>query len=176
MYAISRIESKPGIWCWSVNFRRRGQPHFKSFYDLQSGGSRRALAAAIAWRDSQLAKTKVLSKREFHELVRTNNQSGVPGVQFIQPKTQPHGSWQARLKLPGGKEMTRTFSVLKHGYEGAFEQAVEARNELLELVEDKPYLQHPTAKRFASERSAIQGLPPLGRRSRQKHPITPSSD
>lgn len=109
-------------------------------------------------------------------MVRTNNQSGVPGVQFIQPKSQPHGSWQARLKLPGGKEITRTFSVLKHGYEGAFEQAVEARNELLGLVEDKPYLQHPIAKQFASERSTIQGFPPLRQRSRQKHPITPSSD
>jgi hypothetical protein len=176
MYAISRIESKPGIWCWSVNFRRRGQPHFKSFYDLQSGGSRKALAAAIQWRDSQLAKTQALSKREFHQLVRTNNQSGVPGVQFIQPKSRPQGSWQARMKLPDGKEMTRTFSVLKHGYEGAFEQAVEARNDLLGLVEDKPYLQHPIAKQFASERSTIQGFPPSRRRSRQKHPITPSSD
>lgn len=176
MYAISRIEPKPGIWCWSVNFRRRGKAHYKSFYDLQSGGSRKALAAAIQWRDSLLAKTQVLSKREFHQLIRTNNQSGVPGVQFIQPKNQPQGSWQARLKLPDGKEMTRTFSVRKHGYEGAFEQAVEARNDLLGLVEDKPYLQHPIAKQFASERSTIQGFPPSRRRSRQKHPITLSSD
>lgn len=162
MYAISRIESKPGIWCWSVNFRRRGQPHYKSFYDLQSGGSKKALSAAIKWRDSQLTKTKVLSKREFHQLVRTNNQSGVPGVQFIQPKKQPHGAWQARLKLPGGKEIMRTFAVLKYGYEGAFKLAVEARDELLRLVEDKPYLQHPIAKQFASERSTNSKVPAIG--------------
>lgn len=83
MYAISRFEAKPGIWCWSVKFRRRGKPHYKSFYDLQLGGSKKALAAAIEWRDSKLAKTQSLSQREFHQLVRTNNQSGVSGVQFI---------------------------------------------------------------------------------------------
>lgn len=152
MYAISRIEAKPGIWCWSVNFRRRGKAHYKSFYDLQSGGSRKALAAAIQWRDSQLAKTQALSKREFHQLIRTNNQSGVPGVQFIQPKTQPQGSWQARLKLPDGKEMTRTFAVGRFGFDEAFRMAVEAREELLGQIEDKPYLLHPTAKRYEARR------------------------
>lgn len=152
MYAISRIESKPGIWCWAVNFRRRGKAHYKSFYDLQLGGSRKALAAAIQWRDSQLTKTQALSKREFHQLVRTNNQSGVSGVQFIQPKTQPLGSWQARLKLPDGKEMTRTFAVQRYGYDAAFRLAVKARRELLEIIEDKPYLLHPTAKRYEARK------------------------
>ena len=100
----------------------------------------------------QLAKTRALGKREFHQLVRTNNQSGVPGVQFIQPRRQPQGSWQARLKLPGGKELTRTFSVKRYGYEGAFKRAVRARQELLETIEDKPYLMHPTAKRYEARR------------------------
>ncbi len=152
MYAISRIEAKPGIWCWSVNFRRRGKAHYKSFYDLQSGGSKKALAAATVWRDRQLAKTQALSKREFHELVRTNNQSGVPGVQFIQPKNQPQGSWQARLKLPDGKEMTRTFAVGKHGGDIAYRLAVRAREELLDRIKNEPFLQHPTARRFENKR------------------------
>ncbi|MCW5596564.1 MAG: AP2 domain-containing protein [Rhodocyclaceae bacterium] len=136
MYAISRIEAKPGIWCWSVNFRRRGKPHYKSFYDLQLGGSKKALAAAVEWRDSKLTKTHALSKREFHQLVRTNNQSGVAGVQFICPSRQPLGSWQARLKLPDGKELTRTFAVKRYGYDEAFRLAVDARQELLETIED----------------------------------------
>lgn len=94
-------------------------------------------------------------------MIRTNSQSGVPGVQFIQPKNGPQGSWQARVKLPDWEEIARAFSVLKHGNEGAFKYAIEARNELLGLVEDKPYLQHLIAKQFASERSPIQGLTPL---------------
>lgn len=154
MYAIYRIEEKPGIWCWRVCFRRRGKPHYKSFYDLQSGGSDKALAAANEWRDTQLARTPTLSKREFHQLARTTNSSGVPGVQFIRPRNQPLGSWQARLKLPGGKELTRTFAVFKHGYEGTFALAVEARTELPGLVDDLPYLYHPAAKRAEAKRTA----------------------
>jgi hypothetical protein len=152
MYAISRIEAKPGVWCWSVHFRRRGKSYYKSFYDLQRGGSKKALAAAILWRDSQLALTQTLSKREFHQLVRTNNQSGVPGVQFIRPKNQPQGSWQARLKLPDGRELTRTFAVGKYGFDDAYQLAVDARKELLDQIEDKPFLQHPTARRFEKKR------------------------
>lgn len=152
MYAISRIEAKPGVWCWSVHFRRSGKSHYKSFYDLKMGGSKKALDAAIGWRDDRLAKTRALGKREFHQLVRTNNQSGVPGVQFIQPRRQQQGSWQARLKLPDGKELTRTFSVKRYGYEGAFKRAVKARQELLKTIEDKPYLVHPTAKRYEARR------------------------
>jgi hypothetical protein len=152
MYAISRIEVKPGVWCWSVHFRRTGKAHYKSFYDQKMGGSKKALAAAIEWRDDRLAKTRALGKREFHQLVRSNNQNGVPGVQFIRPGNQPQGSWQARLKLPGGKELTRTFSVKRYGYEGAFKRAVRARKDLLETIEDKPYLTHPTAKRYEARR------------------------
>lgn len=163
MYAISRIEDKPGIWCWRVCFRRRGKAHYKAFYDLQSGGPDKALAAATEWRDTQLARTQTLSKREFHQLARTTNRSGVPGVQFIRPKNQPLGSWQARLKLPDGKELTRTFAVLKHGYEGAFALAVAARTELLGLVEDRPYLHHPTAKRFEAKRAAHAAAEPEGK-------------
>lgn len=143
---------EPGIWCWSVNFRRRGKAYYKSFYDLQRGGSMKALAAAIKWRDSQLALTQTLSKREFHQLVRTNNQSGVPGVQFIRPRNQPQGSWQARLKLSDGKELTRTFAVGKYGFDAAYQLAVEARKELLDQIEDRPFLQHPTARRFEKKR------------------------
>ncbi|MCZ2173282.1 MAG: hypothetical protein LC110_01975 [Burkholderiales bacterium] len=155
MYAISRIESKPGIWCWSVHFRRSGKSHYKSFYDLKMGGSKKALAAAIRWRDDRLAKTRALGKREFHQLVRANNQSGVPGVQFIHPRKQPLGSWQARLKLPDGKEVTRTFAVKRYGHDEAFRLAVKARRELLETIEDKPYLLHPTAKRYEARRVGV---------------------
>ena len=157
-YAISRIQAKPGIWCWMVAFRRRSEHYYKAFYDVRRGGPEKSLAAAIIWRDEQLAKTQTLSQREFHQLVRSNNHSGVAGVQLIKPKNQPLGSWQARVKLPGGKEIMRTFSVLKYGDEGAFNLAVEARAELLGLVEDKPYLHHPTAKQSENNRVASEAL------------------
>jgi hypothetical protein len=75
MYAISRIQHEHGAWYWAVAFRRRGKPYYRNFYDVRRGGSRKALAAAIAWRDQQLAKAKALSKREFHQIKRSSNSS-----------------------------------------------------------------------------------------------------
>ena len=44
---------------------------------LQAG-----MRAAIAWRDEELAKAKVLGVLEFCQHERSNNASGVPGVQL----------------------------------------------------------------------------------------------
>lgn len=154
LYALTRLEDKPGHWCWRVGFRRRGAFHYKSFYDRKLGGPDQALAAALAWRDAQLAQTPALGKREFRQLVRTNNSSGVPGVQFIRQKNQPLGSWQARLKLPDGKERTRAFSVKKYGPEGAFALAVAARAELLNDIDNTPCLYHPAAWEAEARRQA----------------------
>ncbi len=149
MYAISRHERRPGIWFWSVMFTRQGKRHYKSFYDMHRGGSENALAAAIAWRDEQLAKISVLTKRAFCQIKRTSNRSGAPGVYFIRPNNRPQGSWLARIKLPDGRQRTKAFSVKKYGENRAFKLAVEARRELLELIEDEPFLRDQVAKGFA---------------------------
>lgn len=130
-------------------FTRKGKLHYKSFYDIGRGGSENALAAAIAWRDEQLAAISTLTKRAFCQIKRTSNRSGVPGVHFIRPNNQPQGSWAARIKLPDGRERTKAFSVKKYGEARAFELAVEARGQLLGLVDDKPFLHDQVAKKFA---------------------------
>ena len=117
---------------------------------MHRGGSENALAAATAWRDEQLAAVSTLSKRAFCQIKRTSNRSGVPGVLFIWPTGQPQGSWAAKIKLPNGDVRTKTFSVKKYGEAQAFDLAVEARNQLLELVEDEPFLHDQVAKKFAS--------------------------
>lgn len=161
LYALFRLEDRPGNWCWRVCFRRRGKPYYKTFYDLKLGGSDKAFAAAMAWRDAQLARTPSLGKREFHEMVRSTNHSGVPGVQLIRPKNQPLGSWQARLKLPNSKERTRAFSVLKYGDEEAFALAAAARAEFLSEVENTPFLRCPAAMAFEARRlSEETKIPP----------------
>lgn len=147
-YAISRLRSPGGFWYWAVAFRRRGKAYFKSFYDVRRGGPELSLAAAIAWRDEQLARLQALGKRDFCQLLRSTNSSGEPGVQFIRPAHQPHGSWQARHKLPDGRQITRTFAVKKHGEREAFRLAVQARQAMLESVEDTPLLHHAEAKKW----------------------------
>ena len=152
MYAISRLESPRGFRYWAVHFRRRGRGYAKSFYDLRRGGAKQTLAAALAWRDRQLADRGVLTKREFRQLVRSDNRSGVPGVLFIRPKNQPRGSWQAKMRLPGGKQIAKTFAVEKHGKRLAF--ALAARADLLALVDDRPSLYSLTARKFAARAAA----------------------
>lgn len=160
MYAISHIEAKPGIWCWAVSFRRRGKAYNRHFYYVSRGLSRKeALAEAVAWRDRQLSRVRALSKREFCQIVRKSNHSGVPGVYFLHPKNHRHGVWQAQVRLPNGDKLTKTFSVHKYGNMPAFERAVTARKRMLKLVEDRPYLSHVTAKAFDARRKAGKATP-----------------
>lgn len=102
MYAIKRLQAGRGTWYWVVNFSRRGVHHERRFYDPKHGGKDAALRAAIAWRDEELAKAKVLGVLEFCQHKRSNNSSGVPGVHFLTPAAQPEGIWQAKLKLADG--------------------------------------------------------------------------
>jgi hypothetical protein len=150
MYAISRLKAARNAWYWAVHLRRRGKLHYKRFYDLKHGNGKKALAAAIAWRDGRLARIRVLTVRQFHEQKRSNNRSGVPGVHFLRTIRQPNGIWQAMLKLPNGKRTSKTFSVRKFGHKEAFRRAVAARARMLEMVEDRPYLYSATAKKFAA--------------------------
>ena len=157
MYAISRIQAKPGIWCWAVSFRRRGTAYFRQFYFVGRGGSKKALAAAVAWRDRQLKRVRELSKREFCQIVRSSNRSGEPGVYFLRPREHQNGVWQAQLRLPDGRKITKTFSVHKFGHQEAFKRAVAARRDMLRLVANRPYLHHKVAKRFAARKSTLPG-------------------
>lgn len=151
MYAITRLKAARNAWYWSVNFRRRGKHYSKRFYDLKCGGSTQARAAAIAWRDEQIAQAEVMTLRDFHVQRRSNNTSGVPGVHLVKLASQPEGAWQAKITLPDGHKVHKSFSIRKIGYANAFDLAVKARTELLELVDDRAYLMHPVAKRIAAK-------------------------
>jgi hypothetical protein len=144
-------------WCWRVSFRRRAKPYAKDFFYLKHGGSKKALRAAIKWRDAQLARLDVLTLLEFHKQRRSNNVSGVPGVHFHKTRRQPSGFWQASIRFHDGKRMAKTFSVLKFGRRKAFGLAVGARSELLGQLEDRPYVAHATAKRLISGKRQRSG-------------------
>lgn len=124
----------------------------KTFYDLACGGSKKAKAQAIAWRDAQLAQIEALTMVEFHERQRSNNASGAPGVHFHKTVRQPLGFWQAKIRFHDGKCRARAFSVRLHGNEEAFRLAIAARSELLAKVENRPYLHHPVAKRLSRQK------------------------
>jgi hypothetical protein len=151
MYAIRRHRAAINARCWRVNFRRRGKAYSKSFYDLTCGGSKKAKAEAIDWRDGKLAELEAYTLVEFHKQKRSNNVSGVPGVHFHVTSVRPMGYWQAAIRFHDGKRIARTFSVRKFGRQEAFRLAVAARSELLAKVEDRPHLYHAVAKRLVGQ-------------------------
>jgi hypothetical protein len=148
MYALSHLQAAIGTWYWCVTFRRAGKEYRRTFADIKHGGSAMARQAAMAWRKKQLAKVAALTIVAFCQQQRSNNTSGVPGVHFLRPERQPLGIWQARIKMEG-KAKHKTFSVLKHGYQRAYELAVAARNEMLADADDRLYLKDRTALRLA---------------------------
>ena len=150
MYAIRRHRAAVNAWYWVVNFRRRGKMYSKRFYDITCSSSKKALAKAIAWRDQQLQRAKILTVAEFHQQRRSNNRSGAPGVHFHKTPRQPRGFWQATIRFHDGKRMSKNFSVRRVGRREAFARAVAARADMLAMVEDRPYLYDAVAKRFAT--------------------------
>jgi hypothetical protein len=148
MYAIRRHQATATSWCWRVRFSRRGVVYSKAFYDLACGGSKKARAQAVAWRDARLAEVKALTLLDLHQQKRSNNVSGVPGVHFHKTARQPLGFWQAKIKVGGGNSTTKSFSVRQYGGDEAFRLAVAARTELLAMVENRVFVHHPVAKRL----------------------------
>ena len=61
-YALSHLLTSKGIWCWAVNFKRRGRLHQMRFYETSHRSSARAHKAAVVWRDRELAKVGTLGK------------------------------------------------------------------------------------------------------------------
>ena len=72
---------------------------------------------------------------------------------FIRSRAQPLGVWQALIKLPNGRRISKSFSILKYGREQAFRLANAARANMLTLIDEKPYLKDDTAKSLAENRS-----------------------
>lgn len=101
------------------------------------------MRAAIAFRDEVNIECVPLSKREVCATVRTTNTSGVPGV--IRTRDRGQDYWKARLLTCDGANRTRQFSIKKYGDEAAFDLAVQARSQMLEMVQGF-YVLHPDIK------------------------------
>lgn len=132
-----------------VSIRRRGRTYTRRFAFSKHGGSAAALMAAIAWRNKLVGEKPVFTLREFHDLVHSNNTSGVPGVTFMRPARQPDGVWLAKLSRADGHRLCRMYSVRKFGFNEAFTLAVSARLEFIASLPEQSYLVHPIAKRLS---------------------------
>nr|WP_267884648.1 AP2/ERF family transcription factor [Paracidovorax citrulli] len=114
---------------WRVSIRRRGSTVERIFSVKAFGNLKKALRAAIAFRDEVNQIFPPLTKQEAHAIRRSTNTSGVPGVYRTKMD-----EWKASIRFEDGKCKTRQFSVRVYGEDGARQLAIDARVELLKQV------------------------------------------
>ncbi|MVT28642.1 hypothetical protein GO496_09180 [Acidovorax citrulli] len=112
-----------------MSIRRRGRNVGRLFSVKAFGSLKKALKAAIAFRDEVNEIFPPLTKQEAHAIRRSTNTSGVPGV--FRTKT---GEWKASIQFEDGTCKTRQFAVHVYGEDRAKQLAVEARVELLKQI------------------------------------------
>jgi hypothetical protein len=137
-YAISDIKDRRGNRVYVVGIKRQGLTLSKRFAVSVYGDDQTALQEAQHWRDRVLALLPPTTYRQLRTMVRRNNTSGVPGVNRI-VKASGAAFWVAACELENRKK-SKSFSVKKHGEEGARQLAMDARQSMLESVPNKMWL------------------------------------
>jgi hypothetical protein len=139
-YAIRTFNGPWGI-VYRVSFTRRGKNVAKLFRARDYSDARAALKAAQAWRDSMARNLQPDTKQEFCQRLRPENTSGCPGV-YLKRQVVRRGDWsgeyafwQARPPQGVMPFRSRSFSVDRYGFDGAYELAVEARAKFVAGVE-----------------------------------------
>jgi hypothetical protein len=118
--------------CWHVGIKRGGRHLAKRFFDSTLGGLAGSLAAAKAWRDKTLAEVPAPTILERRQLKRCDNSSGVPGV-CLTRKRFGRLYWTVETVM-GNRRISRSFSVHRYGPDGAFERAIEERQQHLKML------------------------------------------
>jgi len=143
MYGISRIDDdKHRTHAWRVSLKRRGKSHVKNFPDKKYGGKRKALQLAKQFRNELVHKYPALTRKEFANIRRSNNKSGISGVcWYVKPYYLKAGEkresayWEASWPTTMGESEYVTFSVKKYGNEKARSLAISARLRGLKKVD-----------------------------------------
>jgi len=139
VYGISRVDNEVSrTHGWLVTIQRRGVIHRKHFSDGVHGGKQKSFAAAKGYRDEVITNHPPFSMREYSNIVKKNNRSGVVGVcRYCAsetrdlPEEKQRWFWVASWPLPDGRRKRVKFSVKKYGEEGAFKMALKARKDAL---------------------------------------------
>jgi hypothetical protein len=151
-YAIRTRKGPRGI-VYRVSLCRAGQTVWQLFREREHGSARKALEAARQWRDRMAHELEPETKQAFSERLTPTNTSGQPGVYLRRQIVHRNGKeyeyvhWQAQSPAGAKPWRSRSFSIDRYGYDGAYELAVQARAELLATVEGYVGLA-PIPKRF----------------------------
>lgn len=138
---IVRIDNpKSRTHAWRVTLQRQNRIVAKSFSDGICGGKRKALQAAIAYRNWLLAECSIAEHRHWvRNRLRRNNTSGIPGVGRYEALANPDTGrckafWLASWIDERGASRKRKFSVSCHGERQAKRLAIAEREQQLQRV------------------------------------------
>lgn len=143
MYGISRIDDdRHHTHAWRVSIRRRGTTLVKNFPDRKFGGRADALTSAQAHRDRVVQAHPPLTRKEFAELNRRHNTSGITGVyryaktyRLADGRERKSWYWEAHWPTAPGQHDKATFAVNEHGESFARSLAIRARENGINRVE-----------------------------------------
>ena len=132
---IRRIDDDSrGTHAWLVQVQRRSYIKIKMFSDGIFGGKKKALLAALEYRDALLtAPTPAEHNLWQRTIVRRNNTSGIPGI-VLAKRASGAERWVAFWIDENGRKRSRTFSVSIHGIRKAKQLAVAERQRQLDRL------------------------------------------
>ena len=122
---------------WRVTLQRHNDIAVKTFSDSINGGKRKALKAAVAYRDELLCRYSPYAHAIWvRTRLRRNNTSGIPGVGRYEQLDNPQTGyvrvfWLASWVNEQGASRKRKFSVSLHGERHAKRLAVAERERQL---------------------------------------------
>jgi len=142
MYGISRIDDDVyRTHAWRVSLRRHGKALVRNFADKKCGGKRKALQMAKLYRDQLLASHPPMSRKEFAEIRRRNNNTGITGVYKYAKKyllkdgrERATWYWEANWPTVRGESANANFSINEYGEAVAKQLAIRAREEGLKKL------------------------------------------
>lgn len=142
-YGISRIDcEKYNAHAWKFSLRRHGKRHTKNFPDKKYGGGARALIKAQKFRDQFLVAHPPISRKEFCNVKRRHNKTGITGVckysktyQLKDGTVRESWYWSANWPNSNGESINKSFSIKMFGDDLAKQKAIRARENGMKNVE-----------------------------------------
>jgi len=142
---IKRVDDGRQHW-WFVRMQRRGVLYCEIFSDKQYGGRAKAGRAAKEYCENILSTTSLYLLREYVQLMRKNNSSGLVGVaRYPTPETRhlPEAKreyyWTASCPRSDGYRYRPKFYENKYGHKKAKQLAIAARTKAIHDLGDKEF-------------------------------------
>ncbi len=130
---VSRLKYASVSKGWLARYTREKVLFSKTFFDSAYGSAEASFDAAKQWHEEARRLLPPPNRREYVEIRKRNNTSGITGVHRAKKKSKGYAYdvWIASWITADGKSRNRAFYVSQHGEEKAKELAIQLRKEMV---------------------------------------------